>query len=228
MTVHIAECVLGVFAFDEAGNLLASKQFPRDAGQVAGRLLTIQMGTPTDEHRELVREVAERGEKEVVLESRAIIEQIKKEFPNLHFKFQAPNVAGSVLRKNLQKIAREMGYPEIDSLQREVNLIITRLKLRKEATQRDKLIIQTISLLDEMDKAINILTGHLREWYSLHFPELNRLVPDHIKYLKLVEGLGQREKFTPAMIQNVAGVGEEDARKISDAAQKSVGAPLDE
>ncbi|MFN4133314.1 MAG: C/D box methylation guide ribonucleoprotein complex aNOP56 subunit [Candidatus Hadarchaeales archaeon] len=228
MTVHIAECVLGVFAFDEAGNLLASRQFPRDAAQVAGRLLTVQMGTPTDEHRELVKELAERGEKELVLESRAIVEQMKKEFPTTQFKFQAPNIAGAILRRNLRGIARDVGFLEIDGLQRDVNVIITRLKLRREAAQRDKLIIQTITLLDEIDKAINILTGHLREWYSLHFPELNRLVPDHTAFLKLVEGLGQREKFTPAMVQNVAGVKEEEAKKICEAAQKSAGAALDE
>jgi nucleolar protein 56 len=109
-----------------------------------------------------------------------------------------------------------------------VNFILTRLKLKWEAARRDKLVIQSIDLLDEIDKSINILTGHVREWYSVHFPELSRLVPDHQTYLKLVMELGPREKFVPNSVQKVGEICEGDAKKIAEAARSSVGAAFDD
>jgi nucleolar protein 56 len=38
--------------------------------------------------------------------------------------------------------------------------------------------------------------GRLREWYGVHFPELDRLVEKHETYARLVMNLGSRENFT--------------------------------
>ena len=37
-------------------------------------------------------------------------------------------------------------------------------------------IIQAINTLDETDKIINALSSRLREWYGLHFPELDNVI----------------------------------------------------
>jgi nucleolar protein 56 len=228
MGIHIAECVLGVFAFDDTGRLLTSNQFPRDAAEVAGRLASVQMGNPTPEHRELVQKLVKDGKKEFTLESKALVNRLAREFKEAKFEVLVPNRAGSILREKLKDIAEEAGYPQVDGLMREVNFILTRLKLKQEAAQRDRLIVQSIGLLDEIDRSINILTGHVREWYSMHFPELDRLVPDHRVYLKLVEGLGTREKFIKDSVQKTGEISEEEAKKIADAARSSVGAAFDE
>jgi nucleolar protein 56 len=34
------------------------------------------------------------------------------------------------------------------------------------------MIIQSIALLDQLDKDINTFAMRMREWYSYHFPEL--------------------------------------------------------
>jgi nucleolar protein 56 len=228
MAVHIAECVLGVFAFNDEGELMASRQFPRDPTEVAGRLASVQMGSPTSEHRELIRELVKEGEIEFTLESKPLVNRLTREFKGAKFELAIPNRAGSILRGKLRDIAGEVGFPEVDGLLREVNFILTRLKLKWEAARRDKLVIQSIDLLDEIDKSINILTGHVREWYSVHFPELSRLVPDHQTYLKLVMELGPREKFVPNSVQKVGGLSEEDAKKIAGAGRSSVGAAFDD
>ncbi|MEW6593126.1 MAG: C/D box methylation guide ribonucleoprotein complex aNOP56 subunit [Candidatus Hadarchaeota archaeon] len=228
MPIHIGECVLGVFAFDDEGKLLSSRQFPRNPADIAGRLATVQMGNPTQEHRELVKEFIRDGIKEFTLESKPLVERLSKEFPNAKFEALMPNKAGSILRGKLQDIAEEVGFKGADALLREVNFILTRYKLKKEAAQRDRLIIQSIDILDQIDKFINILTGQVREWYSTHFPELDRLVPDHEAYLKLVLTLGNRDRFTQSSVQSAAGLPEEAAMKISEEAKKSLGAPFDE
>jgi nucleolar protein 56 len=228
MVVHIAECVLGVFAFDDGGRMLASKQFPRDAVEVAGRLASIQMGTPTKEHREIMTRLVEKGSLEFTLESELLASRLREEFRRTKFEVQLPNRAGELLRAKLKEIAREVGFEEVDKLARDVNFILTRQKLRAEAAERDKLVIHAIGVLDELDKFTNILSGLIREWYSTHFPELNRLVPEHQTYLKLVLGLGPREKFTQAAVKGVVGLPDEDTAHIAEAAESSLGAPFDE
>ena len=73
----------------------------------------------------------------------------------------------------------------------------------------DNMIIQSISLLDQLDKDINTFSMriryvtvifnsafnipstflltliHYREWYSYHFPELVKIIPDNYLYAKV-------------------------------------------
>jgi nucleolar protein 56 len=228
MPVHVAECVLGVFAFDDEGKMITFKRFPSDPIEVAGRLASIQMGTLTGEHRELIGELIEGGNREFTLESEQLVNALRKEFRRAKFEMNMPNKAGSVLRGRLRNIAEEVGFKDVDKFAREVNFILTRHKLRTEAAQRDKLIIQSISMLDEVDRFSNIMVGLVREWYSTHFPELDRLVPDHELYLKLVLSLGSRRQFIPAALKDIAELPEDRANRIVEAAQTSLGAEFDE
>jgi len=228
MAVHIAECVLGVFAFDDEGKMLSSVQFPADAIQIAGRLASVQMGTVTEEHRELIAKLIKEGHREFSLESEELAAQLRKEFKRVMFMIIMPNRAGEVLRSSLREIAGKMGVKDVDDLVRTVNLLLTRGRLREEAAERDRLIIQSINMLDDIDKSANTICGRIREWYSIHFPELDRLVPDHQVYLKLILELGAREKFTVPTIKAAVELSDEDIEKMVQAAQSSLGAPFDE
>jgi nucleolar protein 56 len=228
MPLHIAESVLGVFAFDDKGKIIAFREFPRDHAEVAGKIASIQMGTPTEEHRGLITELMRKGHREFTLEFKPLAEKLQEEFKKAKFEVLIPNVAGSMLREKLQDIAEEIGFEGVDDFAREVNFILTRHKLRTEAAQRDSLIIQSIGLLDDIDKFTNILIGRVREWYSIHFPELDHLVPDHEIYIKLIMALGQRSEFTKEAIMKAAGLSEEESEKIAEAAANSLGAQFDE
>jgi len=46
------------------------------------------------------------------------------------------------------------------------------------------MIIQSIALLDQMDKDINTFAMRVREWYSWHFPELKNIVKDNFQFAK--------------------------------------------
>jgi len=228
MVVHIAECVLGVFAFDDDGKMLDSVQFPADAIKIAGRLASVQMGTVTEEHRELIEKLIDEDYREFSLESEQLAAQLRKEFKRVMFMAMMPNKAGEVLRSSLRGVAGQMGVKDVDDLVRTVSLLLTRRRLREETAERDGLIIQSINMLDDIDKSANTICGRIREWYSIHFPELDRLVPDHQTYLKLVLDLSARGKFTPSAIKAVVELPEEDIERIAQAVQSSLGAPFDE
>jgi nucleolar protein 56 len=228
MVVHITECVLGVFAFDDSGEMLDSMEFPRDVAKVAGRLASVQMGVPTEEHRALIAKLMRKKSNEFIVESGELANQLNKEFKHARFEVTMPNKAGEILRSDLEKFAAEAGVENVEKFVHDVNFLLTRDSLHREATQRDKLIIQAINMLDEIDKTANIICGRAREWYSIHFPELDRLVPEHQHYMKLVLALGSREKFTPAAIKAAVELPGETVEKIAATAQSSFGSSFDQ
>ena len=44
------------------------------------------------------------------------------------------------------------------------------------------MIIQSIALLDQLDKDLNTFAMRVREWYGWHFPELKDIVKDNYLY----------------------------------------------
>jgi nucleolar protein 56 len=65
------------------------------------------------------------------------------------------------------------------------NLELTKESIRNSAGN-DTLIIQTITVMDEIDKTLNSLTKRLRDWYSLCNPEASNKVKDHQKFAALI------------------------------------------
>jgi len=228
VVVHIAECVLGVFAFDDGGEEIGSAQFPRDVAQVAGRLASVQMGVPTEEHRGLIAKLMRKKFTEFTVESEELAGQLRRDFKHAKFEALTPNKAGEILRSDLEKFAANEGVENVEKFVHDVNFLLTRDRLRREAAQRDRLVIQAINMLDELDKTANIICGRVREWYSIHFPELDRLVPEHQHYMKFILALGPRDKFTPEAVKAAAELPDELVGKIVAAAQSSLGAPFDQ
>lgn len=106
--------------------------------------------------------------------------------------------AEEYIRENLRKIAIEKKFVkdqvEFNQLLTKVNIELTKVKI-KRAIERDSLILQANGAVDELDKSINIFVERLREWYSLHFPEMDRIVDNHEKFARLIEKFGTREKI---------------------------------
>lgn len=54
------------------------------------------------------------------------------------------------------------------------------------------MIIQAVSLLEDLDKELNNYAMRLREWYGWHFPELGKIISDNTAYAKAVILIGMR------------------------------------
>jgi nucleolar protein 56 len=86
-------------------------------------------------------------------------------------------------------------------------------------------VAQAIQTLDELDKTINMLMARVREWYGIHFPELDRMLEKHETYARLVVELGSKDNFTVERLEE-AGVPKAKADGIAKVAEKSMGADL--
>ena len=75
---------------------------------------------------------------------------------------------------------------------RDFALELSSSKVAQVSEMPDLHIIQAINTLDDIDKVANALFGRLREWYGLHFPELENLVDSMAGYCK-VALVGRRD-----------------------------------
>lgn len=216
MKVYIAENVRGIYAFDESGKLIASKPFNGKPETSLDRLLK---GEPSDELIALLDELKGEGYEEFIVEDTELSRKLKELGYNATAEF--PNLAGEKLRSSPEEFLGDNWFDEYYT----VGVALTRLRIQEQSGARDKMIIQAIEALDDIDKVINLLVSRLREWYGLHFPELDEILPKHPQYVAFVKEIGPRENVTREKLEKL-GFSEGKIEKILKAAKKSMGAPL--
>ena len=69
---------------------------------------------------------------------------------------------------------------------------LSRYKLKFSPDKVDTMIVQAISLLDDLDKELNNYVMRAREWYGWHFPELGKIVTDNVAFAKTVKLMGEK------------------------------------
>ncbi|AJC71806.1 C/D box methylation guide ribonucleoprotein complex aNOP56 subunit [Thermococcus guaymasensis DSM 11113] len=216
MKVYIAENVRGIYAFDESGKLIASKPF---SGKPEISLDKLLKGEPSDELIALLDELKGEGYKEFIVEDTELGRKLKELGYNATAEF--PNIAGEKLRSSPGEFLGDNWFDEYYT----VGVALTRLRIQEQSGARDKMIIQAIEALDDIDKVINLLVSRLREWYGLHFPELDEILPKHPQYVTFVKEIGPRENVSREKLEKL-GFSEGKVEKILKAAEKSMGAPL--
>jgi len=106
-----------------------------------------------------------------------------------------------------------------------VALEIAKYRIKEVGEKRDLMIIKAITISEDLTKMINTLISHVREWYSIYFPELDKLVEDHKTYLELVYQLGFIENFTEEALKDLR-VDRNLISKILLAKEKTLGGKL--
>ncbi|WWC71546.1 uncharacterized protein I206_105504 [Kwoniella pini CBS 10737] len=107
----------------------------------------------------------------------------------------------------------------------------SRGKVKFNVNRSDNMIIQAISLSDQLDKDLNTFSMRVREWYGWHFPELYKLVPDSHQYASLAVLIGDRTKMTEDLLEEMQTILDDDetrARNVLDAARASMGSDINE
>ena len=58
------------------------------------------------------------------------------------------------------------------------------------------MIIQSIALLDQLDKDANTFSMRIREWYSYHFPKLVKIVPENYLFATAAKFIKDRKSLS--------------------------------
>ena len=103
------------------------------------------------------------------------------------------------IQSSKTKILVDSGFAEDenDAMEklREFAIQLSSSKVSEVSESPDLHIIQAINTLDETDKIINSISSRLREWYGLHFPELDNLIDSINGYSQIVLS-GKRESMS--------------------------------
>jgi nucleolar protein 56 len=168
---YLSFCVAGLFVFNEKDSLIKVILFQKNPQEIAKKVDALEKGVEIPE-----------------------LASLRAEFADLET--SQPNPGSDYLRANMREIVIKSGFVQNDA---ELNQMLSAFSIAKSKLsissieRRDKLIIQTVSALSDLEKIINSMTERLREWYGLHYPELD--IKDHEKFADLVAQKGAREGF---------------------------------
>ena len=96
--------------------------------------------------------------------------------------------------------------------------------MTKISSSADLHVIQAVNSLDEIDKVANALSSRIKEWYGLHFPELENLIDSIEGYARIV--LAGRRADMDASVFEGAGFPSEKTEMLMVAASNSRGGDI--
>jgi|UniRef100_A0A7J2U0H8 nucleolar protein 56 len=230
--IYVVDTPIGIFAVRESGDIIDKVLYPKDLGKVIEELLLLSENKECNSLLQLLESLKNKMNLStitLVFEDSELSRRISER--GFNATAEAGNIIAKRMRKELPLLAVKLGLFGSEDEYREfihtMSLELTRRKLRKFAQKRDLLAVQAIRAIDDIDKTLNLLVARLREWYSIHFPELDDLAKEHEEYLKVVAELGFRDNITVEALTKL-GFSEGRAKRIMEAAKKSIGAELSE
>ncbi|MEM0037397.1 MAG: C/D box methylation guide ribonucleoprotein complex aNOP56 subunit [Zestosphaera sp.] len=232
LKVVALDTLVGSLIGDEEGNVLVKSLSPStNINELVERALKLEDGEVTEDFikslRELVNTYGDQVEVVVTDDGHARAASAL----NIKATVSPENSALRRLRNTLITTLISEGVVKSEgewvSFLNQVMIQATRIKLRGFAAKRDLLAIQAIRSIDDIDKTINLFASRMREWYSVHFPELDDLIEDHKLYATVVYEFGSRDGLSVEGLRKL-GFSEGKAQRIYDVSRRSMGADLSE
>ena len=230
MKSYIADTLVGIFAFDETGNILNFIDFENDNQKIIQFYIDIDNGIIQSKYEEFLSELKNSGFDEFVFDNKELQALTKQLGYNTLLEAGSPELKNFRLNleTQLKKVGINKSKDEILAQYKEISEVLTKKKVSQASGHSDNMIIQIINTLDVIKKSISLFSSHLREWYGLHFPELtDKIVEDNILLAKIVSFLGAREKFTYENLKNNFEFTENKINILQKYASDSMGANFD-
>lgn len=130
------------------------------------------------------------------------------------------------IRQHSSKLLKQLQDGDVERAQLGLGHAYSRARVKFSVQKNDNHIIQAIATLDHLDKAINMFSMRVREWYSWHFPELIRIVSENHAYARLALFIGDKKRLSDSDLHDLAAQVNDDAeiaQSIINAAKVSMG-----
>uniref|UniRef100_A0A673FT18 Nucleolar protein 58 n=1 Tax=Sinocyclocheilus rhinocerous TaxID=307959 RepID=A0A673FT18_9TELE len=125
------------------------------------------------------------------------------------------------IRNQMEGLITGLPAREISAMSLGLAHSLSRYKLKFSPDKVDTMIVQAISLLDDLDKELNNYIMRCREWYGWHFPELGKIITDNLAYCKSVRKIGDRTNVASMDLSDI--LPEEIEAEVKLAAEISMG-----
>ncbi|KAL5488352.1 NOP58 [Sanghuangporus weigelae] len=130
------------------------------------------------------------------------------------------------IRGQLAALLGELDPRDLAQMSLGLSHSLSRFKLKFSPDKVDTMVIQSIALLDDLDKEINIYSMRVKEWYGWHFPEMSKILTDSVAYAKVVRAMGFRTNAANTSLAHI--LPEELEQTIKLAAEISMGTEISE
>jgi len=128
------------------------------------------------------------------------------------------------IRSQVDHLITGLRSEDLSAMQLGLSHSLSRYKLKFSPDKVDTMIVQAISLLDDLDKELNTYAMRVREWYGWHFPEMGKIVTDNLGYARTVRKMGFR---TNASTSDLSDIMEEEIEEdVKEAAEISMGTEI--
>jgi nucleolar protein 56 len=134
------------------------------------------------------------------------------------------------IRLHCSKMLKDLRDGDFEKAQLGLGHSYSRCKVKFNVNRVDNMIIQSIALIDQLDKDINTFAMRVREWYSWHFPELAKLVSDHRQFSKLTILIKNKSNLSEKDLIEISDIvgSQETAKLILEASKSSMGTDISE
>jgi nucleolar protein 56 len=110
---------------------------------------------------------------------------------------------------------------------RSASMEISNIRIKELSAKPDLQAMESVQALDEIDKAANMMSSRVREWYGLHFPELISMIDDNTSLIKLILSFKSRLNYDENELEQM-GYSKNKSRAIALASKESRGADIRE
>jgi nucleolar protein 56 len=204
LKLFIIPTIIGFLALNEEETLIDFEFFPKDVESVSCNLKKIKIGSMSGSLRDLIKR-CKKPDVLFVFEDEKLAKSVYKEL-KIRTKIEKASHEARKVRDQLGKIAVEYGFmsslDEFKKHRERVAFYLAREQMKTALSRADLFLVNAIHTYDELDRSINLYTNKIREWYGIHFPELDNLVSDHEIYLKLVAEIGERTNFSQSNLKD--------------------------
>ncbi|ADM11367.1 Nop5-like nucleolar protein [Encephalitozoon intestinalis ATCC 50506] len=225
--IYLVETVVGYGLFDktdlsEEPRLVETYKFESIDEALESSGLLIKGEVPSNLERFM--KLAEVKDKEVLaVDDQKLVEPLSKKF--LRKVVYLNDDVQRLIRSNVHKYFGMSGreYSErILCIAHKISM--EKVKIVPEKI--DTMVIQSVSLLEDMDRDINLHCMRLKEWYGFHFPELSSVTDNNRKYLRLVVAIGRKESIEEKK-EELKEIAKDEWERIVSLAKTSMGIAMD-
>ena len=223
---YIVENVAGIYGVDENSEIIYRVLFPSTPEKIVEKIELIQSGQLVDELKDVLSALKQKEIQEIVVEGEKLAKSIQEQF-DIQITIEKGNTVAKDFRERFFPIAKEEGISNFQFILQSVGLLQAQKKIKRASERRDKMVAQAIKAIDDIDQTLNLFSTRIREWYGLHFPELDKL-ENHEAYVGLVGSLGPRHHFLVSEIQKITDMSSDKAKEIESNVKRSIGAEMTE
>ncbi|MBZ9571436.1 ATP-binding protein [Methanobrevibacter sp. TMH8] len=207
MEIYITNSIAGFIAFDDNLDIINYNLFKDE--DIALKLFKLFNNEVLDEEIELIESLIKNNGEDysfnlITVETNNrlsnyinILNDSEYAIDDLNIQIQTPNKGGEYFRSNLKEILIELGFSTPGEYKSKLISIYNELAIlkMKEASQdENKLIIQAINSIDEIDESISKLIERIREWNILYFPEID-VIQNNESFINLIANYENRDEI---------------------------------